>query len=77
MKQYIEDKVWEIRKKVEFWSRLGVYLNAPQMIVTSVFFCLLQRLNEVSPQLTKEQCEAALMEGNRKKNRKCEIYPST
>jgi hypothetical protein len=46
------------------------------IVITSVSFSLVQRLNEMSPQLAKEKCEAGLMDGNNKKNRKREIYPS-
>ncbi|CAB3989657.1 receptor-type tyrosine- phosphatase F-like [Paramuricea clavata] len=35
-----------------------------------------KRLNTVTPQLVKEKCEAALLDENKKKNRKAEIYPT-
>jgi hypothetical protein len=46
------------------------------IVITSVSFSLVQRLNEMSPQLAKEKCEAGLMDGNKKKSRNPKIYPS-
>jgi hypothetical protein len=43
--------------------------------INNVFYCLIQRWNTVKPQLVKEKCAAALLDENRKKNRKSEIYP--
>ena len=51
-------------------------LQSRVIVITSVFFSPVQRLNEMSPQLAKEKCEAGLMDGNKKKNRNPEIYPS-
>jgi hypothetical protein len=42
----------------------------------NVFYCLIKRLNTVTPQLVKEKCEAALLDENKEKNRRAEIYPS-
>jgi hypothetical protein len=46
------------------------------MQINNVFYCRIQRLNTVTPQLVKDKCEAALLDENKKKNRKSQIYPS-
>lgn len=40
------------------------------------FLHTLQRLNNISPKLEKELCEAALLSENKTKNRNAEICPS-
>ena len=37
---------------------------------------IFQRLQNVSPCLTKDECQAATLKNNSKKNRKKNIYPS-
>ena len=71
----LEDFLLDFELPWAFFLGFQSKTNKYECIVIVRFYFFLKRLNNISPKINPEHCEAALLPKNKTKNRNPEIYP--